>query len=137
MGHLLLKKNALAARHLPGQLRNDFTPIGFAGCDDFVRAGMIYACRFEVVGVKRLIDNDSVVAIAPRAHHGRRNISRTRPHGDADGLSHPQRFSRYWRLDQRKWTPFVSARSREQQRPNSSRKRQSADGAMASSSESR
>src|SRR5437762_5020927 len=135
--HLFLKKNPLAVRDLPGEVRNDSTPIGFAGCDHFVRATMFYARHFEVIGVKRLIDNDGIVPIAPCAHHGRRDISRTRPHGDADGLSHPQRFSRYWRLDQRKWTPLVLARSREQQRPNSSRKRQSTDAAMAFLNENR
>ena len=78
------------------------------------RAGMFYARHFEVIGVKRLIDNDRIASIAPRAHHGRRDISRTRPHSDADGLSHPQRFSRYERLDQRKWTSLVLTRLREQ-----------------------
>ena len=48
------------------------------------RAGMFYARHFEVIGVKRLVDNDRIVSIGPRAHHGRRDISRTRPHGDAD-----------------------------------------------------
>ena len=45
---------------------------------------MFYARHFEVIGVKRLVDNDRIVSIGPRAHHGRRDISRTRPHGDAD-----------------------------------------------------
>ncbi len=100
--HLFLKKNPLSVRDRAGEVRHNFPPIGFAGRDCFVRAGMFYARHLKVIGVKRLIENDSVVPIAPRAHHGRRNISRTRPHGDTDGLSHPQKFSRYRRIDQRK-----------------------------------
>jgi hypothetical protein len=63
--HLFLKKNPFAVRHWPGEVRNDFPPIGFAGCDHFIRARMFYARRLEVKGVKRLIDNDSIVPIAP------------------------------------------------------------------------
>jgi hypothetical protein len=135
--HLFLKKNPFAVRDPPGEVGHYFSPIGFARCDHFVCARMFYARHLKVIGVKRLIDNDSVAPITPRPHHGRRDISRTRPHGEADGLNHPQRFSRYQRLDQRKWTPLVLARSREQQRANSSRKRQSVVGGMASSNENR
>src|SRR5215510_8593316 len=100
--HLFLKENPLAVGDWPGQVRNHFSPNGLSGCDYFIRAGMFYASHLKIIGVKRLIDNDGIVSVAPRAHHRRRDISWTRPHGDADGLSHPQRLSRYWRLDQRK-----------------------------------
>src|SRR5438874_6599531 len=75
--HLFLKKNPLSVRDRAGEVRHNFPPIGFAGCYYFVRAGMFYACHLKVIGVKRFIDNESVVPIAPRAHHGGRNISRT------------------------------------------------------------
>src|SRR6266853_4492052 len=84
MCHLFLKTNPLAVRDRSGEIRHNFWPIGFACCDRFLRAGMFNARHLKIIGVKRLIDNDRIVPIAPRAHHGRRDISRTRPHGDAN-----------------------------------------------------
>src|SRR6266513_2727546 len=108
MCHLFLKKNPLAVLDRLGEMCNDFSPIRLASCDYFFRIGMLDTGRVQIKSVKRLVNDNRIVPISPRPHHGRRDISRTRPHGDADGLSHPQRFSRYWRLDQRKWTPLVS-----------------------------
>src|SRR5262245_56057952 len=96
--HLFLKKNPLAILERASEMRHDFAPIGFAGCDHFIRSWMFYTRRIEVIGIKRLIDDDCIVPIAPCAHHCRGDISRTRPHGDADGLCHPQRLSRYGNL---------------------------------------
>lgn len=65
MCHLFLKKNLLTIRHRSGQLGNDFPPIGFAGRNDLLTAGMFYARGFEVISIKWLIDNDSIVPITP------------------------------------------------------------------------
>ena len=48
-----------------------------------MNAGMSFARLLEIKSVERLIDHRGIGAISPTAHHGRRNISRARPHGDA------------------------------------------------------
>ncbi len=94
MRHLFLKKNPLTLRHQASQAHSDFSPVGFADCDHFVRAGMSFASCLQVTGVKGLIDDNRIRPISPRAHHRGRDVPRTRPHRDADGLSHGQRLSR-------------------------------------------
>jgi len=97
--HLFLKENPLAVGDWPGQVRNHSAPIGFARCDYFISAGMRFARGAQILCVQRLVNDNRIVPITPRAHHGRRDISRTRPHGDAEGLSHSQKFWRQWRVD--------------------------------------
>src|SRR5206468_8176907 len=55
--HLFLKKNLFAIRDRPGEMRDDFPPVGFARCDHLIRAGMLDAGRLQIERVKRLIDN--------------------------------------------------------------------------------
>jgi hypothetical protein len=50
---------------------NDFSPIHFAGCDYFIRIGMLDTGRLQIKSVKRLVNDNRIVPIAPRAHHGR------------------------------------------------------------------
>ena len=82
--HLFLKTNPLAVLDRLGEMCNDFSPIRFAGGDYFFRIGMLDTGRLQIKSVKRLVNDNRIVPIAPRAHHGRRDISRTRPHGDAN-----------------------------------------------------
>jgi len=47
---------------------------------------VIFPRRFQVKGIEGLVDNERVGAIAPGAHHRRRNISRPRPHREMSHL---------------------------------------------------
>src|SRR5437667_378948 len=96
MCHLFLEKNSLPVRDGGGQLRDNFSPIGLARSDYFIRDGMLFASCTEVISIKRFVDDKSVSPITPRAHHGGRDISRARPHGDSDRLNHRQRIPRSW-----------------------------------------
>ena len=89
MRHLLLIKNVGGAfvprlRNWASQLRDNLPPICFSNCDNFIGAGMLLASRIQVKCVEGLIDNRCVRPIPPRSHHRRRDISRARPHGDAN-----------------------------------------------------
>ena len=85
VGHVLLKKNPFAVRNWSGQMSDDFPPIRFSTRDHFVPTGMLDKRGLQIVRVKRLIDNDSIVPITPGAHHRGGDVPRPGPHGDAGG----------------------------------------------------
>src|ERR671920_321771 len=69
VGHVLLVADRRAGREgLLGQRADDGPPVRRLAGEDVVASGVVEARRREVVGVERLVDDDGVGAVLPRAH---------------------------------------------------------------------
>src|SRR5205085_12544697 len=56
--------------------------------DELPADGVLDAGAGEVGRVQRLVDHDRVGAVLERAHHRRRDVARTGPHGHAHDVAH-------------------------------------------------
>ena len=45
---------------------------------------MLFASYLQIIGIKGLIDDNRIASVIPGAHHRRRNVTRARPHRDAN-----------------------------------------------------
>jgi hypothetical protein len=81
MGHVLLVEHLHAGGHGPEQAVHHGPPVGLAGGDDLVPAGVVDARGVEVVGVQRLVDDQRVAPVLPRPHERGRHVAGAGPDG--------------------------------------------------------
>src|SRR5207302_8822488 len=62
---------------------DDLAPIRLTRRYYLVDSGMRLPRQLKVVRINLLIDHDTIVAVSPRSHHGRRNVPRPGPHGES------------------------------------------------------
>src|SRR5207248_1586987 len=84
MRHLFLVENPHSVRHRSGQLCDNFSPIGFTSRNHLLGTRMSSVGSLQVVSVERLIYDKRIRSVSPGAHHGGRDIARSRPHRDPD-----------------------------------------------------
>jgi hypothetical protein len=82
--HVFLVENRLAVRHRPGQPHRHSSPVRLASTDNLITAGMSSARYGKIMRIERLVTHERVTSALPRPHQGRRNRSRSRPHGYVD-----------------------------------------------------
>ena len=75
--HLFLKNDRFAGWVESCQLMGYFFPVRLTVRDDVSSARMIFAGRFQIEGVKWLIDDNRVRPVAPCPHHRGRDVPRT------------------------------------------------------------
>src|SRR5258708_40209736 len=83
MGHVLLKEDGFAVRDRSGKPVHNLAPIILISANDLLGARMRDAGLEKIMGVKRLVADERVGAVAPRPHHGGGDIPWFRPHGGA------------------------------------------------------